>query len=152
MRIQILISGFKALNVLPTTRPTTQITLNLLYAGFTALISRATADLTWRSYVGANHTELPRLVPKFPLFRLTLIRVLWVKPTRSWKVISSFCPCQTFSYGHVEIWCIFQLDMYHHSHHFNSFKKDKDVKHERYSGEIMFTKNECIWISSPWAL
>ena len=105
--------------------PPHNIAHDLLYAGFTALISRATADLTWRSYVGANHIELPRLVPKFPLFRLMLIRVLCVKPTRSWKVISSFCPCPTFSYGHVEIWCIVQLDMYHHSHHFIPSKKTK---------------------------
>ena len=26
---------------------------------------------------------------------------LWVEPTRSWKVISSFHPCQAFSYGHL---------------------------------------------------
>ena len=38
---------------------------------------------------------------------------LWVEPTRSWKVIRSFYPCQAFSYGHVELWYNFQLNMYH---------------------------------------
>ena len=90
--------GLKGYTFCPLRGPPHNIAHDLLYAGFTALISRTTADLTWRSYVGANHTELPRLVPKFPLFRLTLIRVLWVKPTRSWKVISSFCPSVKLSH------------------------------------------------------
>ena len=137
MRIQILILWFAH---------------DLLYAGFTALISRTTADLTWRSYVGANHTELPRLVPKFPLFRLTLIRVLWVKPTRVGKLLVPSVPVSNFL-----IWTCWNL-MHCSTGHvasfppFYSYKKDKDVKHEHYSGEIMFTKNECIWISSQWAL
>ena len=39
---------------------------------------------------------------------------------------------------------------------FYSYKKDKDVQHKRFSGEIMFTSNEWTsmysnWISSQWA-
>ena len=44
---------------------------------------------------------------------------LWVEPTRSRKVISSFHPCQAFSYGHLG-WNLIQLSTGHVSFPFRS--------------------------------
>ena len=76
---------------------------------------------------------------------------LWVEPTRSWKVISSFHPCQAFSYGHLG-WNLIQLSTGHVSFPFPSIlflqKKTKmNNTNRRYSGEIMVTK-----ISRQWEL
>ena len=81
-----------------------------------SIISGARADLTWRLWVqvyqGQNTPFLPHVV-QISFSWANANWGLWVKPTRSWKVISSFYPCQAFSYGLVEIWNNFQLDMYH---------------------------------------
>ena len=71
---------------------------------------------------------------------------LWVEPTRSWKVISSFHPCQAFSYGHLG-WNLIQLSTGHVSFPFPSIlflqKKTKmNNTNRRYSGETMVTKIE----------
>ena len=80
-----------------------------------SIISGARADLTWRLWVrvyrGQNISFLPRVV-QISYSWANANWGLWVEPTRSWKVISSFCPCQAFSYRLVEIWNNFQLDMY----------------------------------------
>ena len=80
---------------------------------------------------------------------------LWVEPTRSRKVISSFHPCQAFSYGHLG-WNLIQLPTGHVSFPFPSilFLQKKTILHERYPGEIMVTKisSTVYWISSQWEL
>ena len=73
---------------------------------------------------------------------------LWVEPTRSWKVISSFHPCQAFSYGHLG-WNLIQLSTGHVSFPFPSIlflqkKTEMNNTNRRYSGETMVTKIEAI--------
>ena len=69
-----------------------------------------------------------------------------VEPTRSWKVISSFHPCQAFSYGHLG-WNLIQLSTGHVSFPFPSIlflqkKTEMNNTNRRYSGETMVTKIE----------
>ena len=59
------------------------------------IISRAKTDPTWRSSVGANHAEVKTLslcLVWSPFTWRNSYWGLWVEPTRSWKVISSFLP------------------------------------------------------------
>ena len=126
------------------------------------IISRAKADPTWRSSVGANHAEVKTLSascgPQIPLTWRNAYWGLWVEPTRSWKVISSFHPCQAFSYGHLG-WNLIQLSTGHVSFPFPSIlflqKKTKMYNtNRRYSGEIMVTKisSTVYWTSRQWEL
>ena len=113
------------------------------------IISRATADPTWRSSVGANHAEVKTLSlascdPKISFTWRNAYWGLWVELTRSRKVISSFHPCQAFSYGHLG-WNLIQLSTGHVSFPFPSIlflqKKTKmNSTNRRYSGETMVTK------------
>ena len=113
------------------------------------IISRATADPTWRSSVGANHAEVKTLSlclvwSQIPFTWRNAYWGLWFEPTRSWKVISCFHPFQAFSYGHPG-WNLIQLSTGHVSFSFLSIlflqKKTKmNNTNRRYSGETMVTK------------
>ena len=89
-----------------------------------SMISRATACLTWR---GAWVRIMPRskhflFASCGPQIPFTWRNAYWgfrVEPTRSWKVISSFHPCQAFSYGHLG-WNLIQLSTGHVSFPFPS--------------------------------
>ena len=103
--------------------------------------------------------------PQIPFTWCNAYWGLWVEPTRSWKVISSFHPCQAFSYGHLG-WNLIQLSTGHVSFPFPSIlflqKKTKMYNtNRRYSGEIMVTKISSTvhwinrgpgWISRQWEL
>ena len=127
------------------------------------IISRAKADPTWRSpwvriMPRSKHFLFASCGPQIPFTWRNAYWGLWVEPTRSWKVISSFHPCQAFSYGHLG-WNLIQLSTGHVSFPFPSIlflqKKTKMYNTNRpYSGEIMVTKisSTVYWISRQWEL
>ena len=84
--------------------------------------------------------------PQIPFTWCNAYWGLWVEPTRSWKVISSFHPCQAFSYGHLG-WNLIQLSTawtctISLSQHFTPTKKDSITW--TLSWEIMVKKQKSV--------
>ena len=106
-------------------------------------------DRPWvRIMPRSKHFLFASCGPQIPFTWRNAYWGLWVEPTRSWKVISSFHPCQAFSYGHLG-WNLIQLSTGHVSFPFPSIlflqKKTKmNNTNRRYSGETMVTKIEAI--------
>ena len=104
-------------------------------------------DRPWvRIMPRSKHFLFASCGPQIPFTWRNAYWGLWVEPTRSWKVISSFHPCQAFSYGHLG-WNLIQLSTGHVSFPFPSIlflqKKTKmNNTNRRYSGETMVTKIE----------
>ena len=103
------------------------------------------ADRPWvRIMPRSKHFLFSSCGPKIPFTWRNAYWGSWVELTRSRKVISSFHPCQAFSYGHLG-WNLIQLSTGHVSFPFPGIlflqKKTKmNNMNRRYSGEIMVTK------------